>query len=430
MRKNFNILLVFVICLISSTVLFAQQRNVIWLHGNGDNRNVWENNILNIPNSLNDQYQILSESILSYPSGPGVNNYANNVRLNNFHLQGVNTMIIGHSMGGVVGRDLLMPGTANNFQGGPLISIGSPLTGARVANSVLNGDVNTLIQKGINELTAGPAITIIPGISIYFSVLFNVNIVANNIKDFVFGKVIDYLFLRNQQGRQATTDLSVNSAYMNSSRTWQTTNPHLAIFGVTPSPVVYNIVGSIREEEGNGTRQEFLQEINNLTNVYRATYNYYLTSSVILPIRLYWALQWKRGKDFLEYGLEDEWHKVIGATASGSIVNTYCEEVMVCDWDTYYMQCSGAGGWDPIDPGFGCCMGQVCFSTVVQSNTESDAFIPAISQRGDLLQTRPTRLQRVENVDHRSMTFSNAVLEALERAFNGQNGLEFRIERR
>jgi pimeloyl-ACP methyl ester carboxylesterase len=69
-----------------------------------------------------------------------------------------NSVIIGHSMGGLVARRL---DANNNRTIGGIVSVGAVHNGALIATNLQNGKILASARKGFNELTKGPASTTI-----------------------------------------------------------------------------------------------------------------------------------------------------------------------------------------------------------------------------------------------------------------------------
>jgi pimeloyl-ACP methyl ester carboxylesterase len=394
--------------------LWAQtNREVIWLHGLGTNAASWQNT----PQQFNTSFMINSR-VRSYNSHAGVLVYSDSVR--NRYAKNANNILIGHSMGGVVARDVLVK---DRDFGGGLISIGSPLNGAFIANSKSLGRVSAKLSQGVTYLTADPIASGIPDLVLTF---MNQNFSAQELVDNFLAGLNQELGLQSMSVGER--DLMVQSPYMMSMRNANLNKPHLAIWGEEYAPVSVNYATTILNQLGitNRTKAEMRNLLSDAESVYLGFEVYYIVFSLALEDAFYKSSLWRDGKNFLKSDMEDDWNYLIGSNRTDYYQQ--CWQEMQCDWDDYFnggnMQRSASG---PISE---CPTITVCSSVPVRINEPSDGYIDAFSQRGQLYAQRPSAVVRALGVNHHEEQTHQRVRDIIRDAFDGQHGEFFGTTRR
>ena len=138
----------YILLLLAFTTLPAQDRNVFWVHGLGETADFWTKQRTNA-----DQNYRIRSSGFTYDTDEGVPRYSDRLRADSRSIKGNQTIAVGHSLGGVAIREANRDD--NRLYGG-MITLGSPLDGARLANEVISGGANRFIQQSIDVLRRGP----------------------------------------------------------------------------------------------------------------------------------------------------------------------------------------------------------------------------------------------------------------------------------
>ncbi|MBL7996539.1 hypothetical protein JNM05_14325 [bacterium] len=130
---------------------YSQNQNTTFLHGYGSNPAVWAP----IRTYLNNTYRLTLSNEVQLPSTSSVNSQASYLQTN---LNQTGNLAIAHSMGGLVGRELIRQyGAGSKIT--KFITVGTPHQGARIVNSIRTGELNQRIQWLISDLKAGPRAT-------------------------------------------------------------------------------------------------------------------------------------------------------------------------------------------------------------------------------------------------------------------------------
>lgn len=143
--KKFTLLLCFIIGLAASS--YSQSDEVSFIHGLGDNTSVWNP----MANQLATQFDFLRDDV-SYNSGLAVNTSASSVFIPS------GTVAVAHSLGGLLAREYLRQGSTSQMKA--LITVGTPHRGAPAAVNVQNGRIALVIGGWIEDLAAGPAVSL------------------------------------------------------------------------------------------------------------------------------------------------------------------------------------------------------------------------------------------------------------------------------
>ena len=284
--------------LFASTWGFCQDRNVIWVHGLNDNLTAWQHyaNIFAAERRINSHRQ-------TYSTGSGLSIAASSLRsgLNNAAIH-PNNLAIGHSMGGVMIREVdRNPLGGRNFGG--YITVASPNYGAQIANSLASGAVQNAANHGVSQLKDGPTseflnpVWWIGGIITYaLAEYFTNNVNINNLVS----------------APASRNDLMANSNPINNLNSHNSTLPRISIVAQEASPVHWRLLSTINHDLVN-----LASSIRNFYEGQRAYHEMMkkITAFTIL-LGIYHhnvSIAWRRGRDWIDDS-ETMWNSLIGST--------------------------------------------------------------------------------------------------------------------
>jgi hypothetical protein len=153
--------------------LKAQDKPVIWLHGYNNNSGFW---------GASGKHGVTSQSqrrlFSLYPSYTsitigGITPISQSVATDQIPQYGDQACIIGHSMGGLVAREIER--LYGNTRFGGIVSVGTPHTGVPMVSNIRNGNAGRFVSKLLREVyePIAAAFGYIPGtIASYFFYLF------------------------------------------------------------------------------------------------------------------------------------------------------------------------------------------------------------------------------------------------------------------
>ena len=364
--NNLIFFLTFIISLaFNNTKIFSQDRKVAWVNGLGETNAFWQNYSKAFQferkiNSNNNTYFTKNGvvSMASYIRG-AVSGYDNNVG-------------IGHSMGAVALRDIdrSNPGFFSAY-----ITVGSPMNGANIANSINNGSAASAIASGIGKVLRGPTSSGIP-VPVYDNLA--ADIMVNLISKFLLEPQLN----PSGYGVQTLADLSKGGSYMNNIANFAGNRPAISIQGIENGPVHWRMASTTLQGEGNANDDDerVVKAANTLYDVYNA---FYIVNS--LSLNFYSASQWKDGRDYIRDDSQSDYLYMIGAKREET--GSYTYQAYMCGgnnlgYDNAYWDClyysAGSGSED-------CSL--YCYQTFTQYYTNiieepSDGYIPATSQIG------------------------------------------------
>lgn len=363
-------LLVACLCWLAALTAQAQDRGSVWVHGLGSNSAgewaQWQNLFTN-------ERQLNNLSRGNFDTDQGINGMANQVR--STYGGDSRTIFFGKSMGGVVGREL---DVNQNGSFGGIITAGSPLDGARIANSVRSGEATNAVEDGVNAAIEGPR--------------RQLGIVAYVVSGIVINDQIRKLtqtansFVSNNF-TQGPTDLAENSGYMNSGiRNAQTGTAKLLVYGNEESPVHWRIASQLFFDNDD----DLVGYMRTAGDVYDAAMwvNYGLAAASgvftfgLSAIYFVWVADgWSQGMNWIRYDSERVWNNLIGAGTPST--NTVCSTQI--DWNGFN-QCMSSLGHQATYQDYQNCQqqnsSQYCYTYYASVNGQSDAFIKAPSQTG------------------------------------------------
>ena len=458
----------------SSATLFAQapqDRKVLWVHGLRNKAGFWDRQSGN----AEANYRIISFGS-THPTNEGVQNYANRLRQDATPIKGSRTIGVGHSLGGVA---LRQANKDDNSLFGGIITVGSPLDGARLANAVISGESERFVRQSLDNLRRGPIASAsrnnwetfwdTVGSAIRGRLNFSntyvqsggIRLLADivgsstilNITKGLAGIANKAIVDRFNPNDPSVRDLAENSSYLRSIRNFRSSQAKIIAWGNEDSPVHIRLMASGISLNPSSNRK-LLKGYNDLGNWYRITANGIITSPS------WWSGCWSRcrrrrraekeawnaGHDYLRRGWEIAWNELTGARHLEEYTTT--ELTYVCD----------GGGRDPFemipfyrqpdcpfdsDPGFyeddysrssSCNPCRWEYRTVTGHrwvNSPSDGMIKASSQKGEGSRWKGERDPvRLDGVNHMEMGVHEESDKLFRDAFEGVHGDFFKTKRR
>jgi len=431
----------YTLLLVAFTTLFAQDRNVFWAHGLGDDAAFWNQQRTNA-----DRDYRISSSGFTYDTDEGVQRYADRLKAGSAAIGGNQTIAIGHSLGGVALRQV-----NRDYDGlyGGMITVGSPLDGARLANEVISGGANRFIQQSVDNLRRGPiASSSKTGWQQFIDILGDI-VSANPVRFYnglirTYGSeaILDILddvssgleqgILDNFDPNDPTVrDLAENSNYMRGIRNFESSQPKILAWGNEDSPVHARLVSSNISLKKSDTDL--------LIAAYNYAGNFYKARADDISLKWWYGRKkknrlreereaWNAGADYIKRGWEIAWNELTDARVLESYTTT--QRVYVCDdgnpLDLPVAAQSARITPTPID----CSLDNSCgcrweYHTVTTSrwvNTPSDGLIKRGSQRGELSNWGNAETAELLGVNHLEMGVHQEADELFQDAFDG-NGI-------
>lgn len=315
-----NIIFTFILITIIAATSFGQTSGVTFLPGLGENQTVWSS----MSNDLKQQY-VFSDRFEDYNGFDAINTTANAIYIP------TGDVVIAHSQGGLLAREVLRDGTTNDFDG--LITVGTPHTGAPIVTSALNGTASSVLSGWVWDLAVG------------FYVYGSGQAFQNQVIDFLVhagvfagSKFIiqDYIdsYYRNEPG---VSDMEPGSSFLsqlNSHPENTLPSARYAIYGDEYFQTPWRLMGSaksgpgaIEDPAGIQTHHELLSYYAYLSSVAYGNANMYLQRMLraqqnynfeeVLHYRelyKYWsrvALAFHIGFDSLFYRQQYEWSRYV-----------------------------------------------------------------------------------------------------------------------
>ena len=139
-----------ILCIGLIGMVHAQSNSVTFLPGLGEPGTIWTD----MSTQLQQQY-MFNDRFEDFNGFNAMNTAANSIYIPN------GNVIIGHSQGGLVGREYIRDRSPGNFNA--LISVGTPHTGAPVVDAIQNGNARKFFEKVLNDLALGFLVALGPG---------------------------------------------------------------------------------------------------------------------------------------------------------------------------------------------------------------------------------------------------------------------------
>jgi hypothetical protein len=299
----------------------------------------------------------------------------------------INQSILGtdaicQSMGGVIARRIDRLATSPNGTFGGIITVGSPLDGAPIAGASFDGRVYGAIGDAAYALGRGP-------LASFGGATFGVQLGGNLFGSQILPGLLEALIPPPTLSEQATlVDLRVGGNGIEADKNADPTNtPKISIWGNEDSPIHWNILDDSKPSSLN-----FLNSIGGVPTAMDVLgYAYLAVGIVYTAIAIvnwynfygwysaYTAYQWYAGYDWIMNDSERIYNNLIGS----DMVEQQCFSYLSNNChppDTRYCE-QNPGNWqrcpltcDPVT---------INYCVQVHNNGVSDAFIPALSQRGE-----------------------------------------------
>jgi pimeloyl-ACP methyl ester carboxylesterase len=385
----------------------AQNRNVAWVHGLGGNYTHWQHyeQIFSSERDLNSRRT-------SYNTNVSITNSSDNLKEDVDSAWGWGSQIttnpqnlgIGHSLGGVMIRNLdrLTPPSEKRFGG--YITVASPNYGAPIANSLQDGSVLNAKNHALNELEAGPRTSLLYNILSLFNGLTITDMVNSSVGDDLAPNPSNMMY----------NDLKTGSPTINAINNY-TDNinpniPRISIWANENSPVHWRLASTVKY----GDETTVPNSINIARAIYMVMHVENLTRAIGCTVGGFWnpwcwasaavsyykAAQWKRGVNWFDNS-ENIWNGLIKTTRREE--QLFWESVFTPDAD--YDECMTYQDYDDYyDNWYGDC-GTFEWQWVphlVSVNYPSDGFLPKYTQ---IMENNPTPNSEyeVESANHQQV---------------------------
>ena len=349
--------------LLAFGALSAQaQRNVTWVGGLGDDSEFWAEYAQQFQTARN-----IASSNLDYATAGPVQATARQIPN-----RGANAIGIGHSLGGVALREIDQLEPSRRVGG--IITMGSPMNGARIVRAGLRGEVNGYIDHGVNEVSKGPLRQSLGlGFIIIQASVIGRALSGRGIIELLRTAVFD-IFDISPFDSDAEEDLAEGSQYIGQAIAYRPNVPRISINGTESSPVHFRLASSALGDDNDD------DDFANLSNIARGVYNVqYIRNlaTAFIPLNAWRAAGWKAGRDYFDNESEKGWNNLIGATRSES--RRSCYEVFVCsDYSCYdnivtyedYLACQDL------------CYQEQCRTITTRYNQPSDGLFHESTQLG------------------------------------------------
>jgi len=394
----------------------GQNKNTYWLHGLGDDESAWQHYA-----SIFEAERRMNSSRPRYFSSTGVISSTNTI--SGLILSNPQNIGIGHSMGGTVLRNLdrVSPSSSRKING--LITLGSPNSGAGIANSFDDNSLNSASQNACNDLSAGP-LTELFGIpwnvaNLSFSSAIGANLSTNKICELL---ITNDLLSQYAGSAQARADLKMGSPFLSQIDNYSSSIPRLSMIAQENSPVHWRLLSSTITRNSNNPSDQLLPDaITGVEVIYNGFFVAKTAGTIVnailgfinpvlfvkAAINANKAVQWKKGVDWLNDS-ETIWN---GLTKSSRMES---EKYWVWTW----IPCETIPGKQLLIDDIGRDRDQSCGewgfverTRQVMVHYPSDGFIPSYSQ--DIASLPASNRYFIQGANH---------IEVLNMSRSKQNG--------
>lgn len=414
--------------------LSAQDRNVFWAHGLNSNGDFWNAEYARAQRD----YKVRSSGF-ARPTEQGVQAYANLLRTDSSPIRGSRTIAIGHSMGGIALRQADRDDAG--LYGG-VITFGSALDGAHIANDVIAGTpIDRFVNSSVENLRRGPIATATRSKWQAFKDIVN-NTLKGDLKSelvrtFASGRLVEITAdltggfneaVRNNfnPNSQSVRDLAENSAYFNTIRNYSSSKPKIFAWGDENSPVhARMMVSSITLD--NNFANLLITGYNQVAIAYRSAANGINTNGGVLcwkscqDSRRREKEAWIAGADYLERGWEVAWNQITGARFQETYTTT--EQVYECDGTSPLAPQPISGDCDYNGDCDNCGWVSRRVTRTRWVNQPSDGLIRQSSQIGAISRWGG-QAARLPGANHLEMGVHPETNLLLNRAFRGNQGFD------
>ncbi|MBK9248631.1 MAG: hypothetical protein IPM69_11075 [Ignavibacteria bacterium] len=350
--KSYIILVLTIIGLIAPQfALLSQQipeRRLTWIPGFNERNTFWQRYFTRFPathhirqdQSVNSDHQSnMNLTNLSTTVGAPLNGYNNEPLL-------AQPIGIGHSMGGLLSRDIDRQWTGQARKFCAIITVGTPNSGAFAVNAVQSGMVEQAFMRATRAVALGPAYDVTSGAA---DLLFTGNFAAglvSGVTSIIGGQeVIDYIgktiwndnlhgFIQNVNTAPAS-EMAVGNARM--SQFGAPNVPTISIWGNEDGPMIYRMatVASRRNDIPNdpmdfSTDTKYVDWANSAASVYHAAAYAHGVYSMVsglwgiitlnpagVAAAAYHAVAadaYSTGRSYIKWDAENDYRRIIGAT--------------------------------------------------------------------------------------------------------------------
>ena len=281
---------------------------------------------------------------------------------------GSNSLTICHSLGGVVARRL---DKANTPMGG-IVTVGSPMDGAPIANAIGDGRAAQAVSDGINTMVRGPLASL--GHAHKLITVFGVAIGAYDLPNLIGAQLNSSKF----GGSAIINDIGIGGFGIEQDKNASPTNtPKISIWGNENSPIHWHLMQSEDGENwpNRANNLSILYEVGFFVHIGIAAWNWY---NPVGWWSAYAAYEWYGGWQWIDNDSERIWNNLIGSDLVAEQCYTY--DTQFCTYPDD--RCDDTpSNWQYCQ--LICTPGIATACVQVHSNGISDAFISATSQRGD-----------------------------------------------
>jgi hypothetical protein len=419
MNNKFSVLIILSISLFINflNAQNAEQKRVYWVHGLGGDPTKWDA----YEPFFTAQFPKQDPIRPAYDSKIGLIKAGDVVAPQMPVTSAANAIVIGHSMGGLTTREIArdwrwQPGEQQvpRFKG--FVCLGSSHAGAFIGNSVENGDVRRMIQKGVNRLTSG--------LGILFGIPKTLDFATNLASDLF----TDHLEANNAQSVGSIKIKVGGSDIVQLQGAAPPPMPKVALTGVENEPIVWRIVSQVVKDPSRVTVDAYSDQtwVDNAQlgqNIYYATSAITGTIGIIMiftgnpaavrfitaSVAFYWGGLWFDD-------VNDEWHNIIGAGIFAS-QGCYMVQKHICEDEPdpqvaafCWADCAGKndeGCWYEVP---------ICYTQY--SYKPSDGIVPLTSQ--EALPGKLSWTRQADGAGHQEERNHPKMTEALKEVFKGK----------
>jgi len=352
--KNLKILfLTFFLFAASVNTGYPQDRNVYWVHGFNGDATAWQHYATIFTNERK-----INSIRLSYNTTSGLSTAASQLSASVNSTASTN-MAIGHSMGGVMIREVDRTASPKKFGG--YVTFASPNYGAPISNSILSGAVNSAATTAINNINAGP-----------IAELFGLPwlIITNWTTSIFVDKLFNSITYLNSS---TNNDLKEGSTAMNNLNNYNSTAQRISVIAQENSPVHWRFAAT----SAGMTETSMINVVNQVRGVYNDKYWFHENLRVACLVALNLpgaalhdnlAKQWKKGRDWIDDS-ETIWCSLIKTSRLEPYTYSVVEWVPCPQINPKIPPQPDCGEWKPV------------YYTGTQTvNYPSDGLIPTYAQ--------------------------------------------------
>lgn len=331
---------------ITYSQITAAQPPIYWVHGLGGTPAKWnayapffedQLSSLNSTNSIRPAYN----------SRFGAVNGANEA-IALMNPQQVEGIAIGHSMGGLVTREIARdPSRGGTTSSMPrfkaFVTIASPHSGAFIGNSIDNGNVDKMITAGLFRVTAGPSASILS----IFNFPTNPTVVTS-FGTLIASDVINEIKNTNTTVAGAVQIREGHSELIALNTAPSPNMPKVGLQAEEQEPILWRVVSHVTDDPGElhavdtyGRRDDkFPVGTNTLANIYYNAAGIAALAGTVNAIFMNWGVAtkafivsgaWLIGATWFDFDANDEWHWIIGAAQKGYWHYFTGRRVHMCD---------------------------------------------------------------------------------------------------